>query len=295
MFRIDKIFLTPADTSGREKMRSAIFDRHPGTVSVQLGRSILERPIEAFYVGSGRRYIVVVAAHHALESITSNIAYLLVDYLLSKSSSGSINRVDCKTLLSKYCFVVLPCVNPDGIELRYHGADSVLYDRQMRMSGGDFSAWQANARGVDLNHNYDCGFARYKQVEIELGISAGPALFGGEYPESEPESRAVASLVRVLDPRAVVSLHTQGEEIYAFPDSPKIVRVARKLADLTGYRLARPEGTAAYTGLCDYTAMLGIPSFTFELGAGKNPLPEQMIPSIFERVGATVSLLPTFL
>ena len=29
----------------------------------------------------------------------------------------------------------------------------------------DFSHWQANARGVDLNHNYDSGFYEYKKIE----------------------------------------------------------------------------------------------------------------------------------
>ena len=43
------------------------------------------------------------------------------------------------------------------------------------MNGGseDFTRWQANVRGVDLNHNYDAGFDAYKQLEPSLGITGG--------------------------------------------------------------------------------------------------------------------------
>jgi g-D-glutamyl-meso-diaminopimelate peptidase len=163
------------------------------------------------------------------------------------------------------------------------------------MSGGDFSTWQANARGVDLNHNYDAGFEEYKRIEKEMGIVPGPSLFSGESPESEPEVRGVANLVRTLVPYAVVSLHTQGEEIYAYPRTKRQDRVAERLAELTGYKVAVADGTAGYGGLCDYTGALGIPSFTLELGRGTNPLSETELIKIFPRVADAIAILPTLL
>ena len=163
------------------------------------------------------------------------------------------------------------------------------------MSGGDFSMWQANARGVDLNHNYDSGFLEYKRLEREEGIGAGPSLYSGEYPESEPETRGTANLIRTLSPAAVISLHTQGEEIYYQPKDRKMARRAERLAGLCGYSVGTPAGTAAYGGLCDYTGSLGIPSFTLELGKGVNPLSESDVPAIFARVGEALALLPTLL
>ena len=295
-FKIDKVLLSRADGDGREKMREYILGKHPSVRGSIVARSILSRPIEAYFVGSGRRYILITAAHHALESITVNFAFTFIDFLLTKSENDSINGVDCKFLLSKYCFLVIPCVNPDGIELRFNGAsDTPLRERQLRMSGGDFSSWQANARGVDLNHNYDAGFREYKSIECESGISPGAALYSGESPESEPETRGVANLVRTIMPSAVVSLHTQGEEIYAYPNTQRVKRCAARLASMTGYKLSLPSGTAAYGGLCDYTATLGIPSFTLELGKGVNPLDEAILPSIFFKVAEAVGILPTLL
>ena len=99
----------------------------------------------------------------------------------------------------------------------------------------------------------------------------------------------------VTSPSAVIALHSQGEEIYAFPPSQKAVRVGKRLSDMTGYSLSVPEDTAAYGGLCDYTGSLGIPSFTLELGKGKNPLPESEVRGIFPRIRNAIALLPTIL
>ena len=293
---IDEAFLLPADTDSRELMRQRITDKYQGARTVNIGKSIEGREIEAYFLGRGKRCVCLFATHHALESITTNIAYLLIDYIMTMEKLGKINGIDCKLLLSKYSFIVVPCVNPDGVELHMHGAsDSPLFERQMRMSNGDFTTWQANARGVDLNHNYDHRFSEYKSVEAKEGIVPGSSLYSGEYPESEPETHAVANLVRITNPLACVSLHTQGEQIFAPLNNKKSLRTAQRLADLCAYTLSVPSGTASYGGLSDYAASIGIPSFTLELGKGKNPLPLTDAPAIFKRVRDAIITLPTFI
>ena len=298
MLRVDRneVFMRKADAAGRAEMRSYV-ESMRGFLDVGvIGRSILSREIEAFSVGSGEGIVLLVAAHHAMESITSNLAYLLMHTLLGGMTVGSVNGVDCKFLLSKYRYMIVPCVNPDGVEMRCHGVDnSPLKERQLRMSGGDFSTWQANARGVDLNHNYDHRFREYKALEGERGISCGRSLYSGEYPESEPETRSVVNLVRSAAPIAVVSLHSQGEEIYAYPENQRVVRAAKCLSALSAYSFSAPADTAAYGGLCDYTATLGIPSFTYEVGKGENPLSETLVFDIFDRIAAGIIILPTLL
>ena len=295
-YKIDDEFLCVADESGRERMKSKLEEKHGIIRQSIIARSILSRPIEAYFIGEGKRYVTVFATHHALESISTNVAFLLIDYIMQKSKEGRINDVDCKLLLSKYCFCIAPCVNPDGVELRVSGAsDSLLRDRQMKLSGGDFSTWQANARGVDLNHNYDHRFSEYKRIEAEKGIAPGASLYSGEYPESEPETRGVANFVRTLMPSAVVCLHTQGEEIYYQPKDRRTKRLAQRIAEACGYSVDEPEGTAAYGGLADYCGSLGIPSFTLEIGKGTNPLPEADVPRIFSQIRDAITLLPILL
>ena len=171
-----------------------------------------------------------------------------------------------------------------------------LRERQIRMNGGeDFSDWQANARGVDLNHNYAFRFFEYKKIEADENILPGKTRFSGEYPESEPEVRALANLVRVIHPRLILSFHSQGEEVFFRPrDKRKVLRIAQSAAELLGYSLSRPEGLADYGGLSDYAGeILGIPSLTVEVGKGKNPLPESQLSAISERLYKLHVLLPT--
>ncbi len=296
MLSKDSPFLLPADEFGRGLMKEYILRECPRAECFEIGHSVLGRSIECFKIGNGRGRVALFGAHHALESITSNVLYAFVYIMLTgKGRETIVGDCDRGLFLSMYSYFVAPCVNPDGVELRYHGeGDTLLSSRQRRMSGGDYSAWQANARGVDLNHNYDFGFAEYKRLENERGILPGATLYSGEYPESEPESRAVAAAVRALAPKAVLTLHSQGEEIFFSPASAH--RTAKRLSELTGYQLSAPSGTAAYGGLTDYTGgALGVPSFTLEVGVGKNPLPESSVPHVLRRVGHALFRLPSLL
>lgn len=287
-------FLLPATDSGRATMHEYILGAAPATEFFTVGRSIAGRELVCYKIGHGGGRVAFFGAHHALESITANLLYAFVYILSAPNCRRFFTSIDRDLLLSLYTFYVLPCVNPDGVELRYRGFSTSPIAPRFAHLSPDFPMWQANERGVDLNHNYDYGFAEYKRIEAERGITAGPTLYSGEYPESEPESRAVANLVRVLAPRAVVSLHTQGEEVFYSPGSAH--RPASRLAALTGYTLSHPMGTAAYGGLCDYTGgVLGIPSFTLELGRGTNPLPEHSLSFIFDRVAPALYRLPTLI
>lgn len=265
-----------------------------------IGKSILAKDIEYFRVGCGKRHIIAVGAHHAMEYITASALYDFIGFLNEKSTRGeTFCGVSIPFLLKRFSFWVIPCLNPDGVEMHLSGIEKTpLYERQLRMNSGscDFSAWQANARGVDLNHNYNLGFFEYKRLEKVEGITPGCTRYSGEYPESEPETRSLANFIRALAPTAVVSFHTQGEEIYSKPETEYAGRIAERLSRSVGYKSAKPSGLAAYGGLCDYTgAALGIPSFTVELGQGKNPLPDTAYTSICERVRKMLVLLPTYL
>ena len=275
-------------------------DTYPFVTLSYIGTSILDRAIPILHIGSGSRRVLYVGAHHGMEWITSLLLTQFLEELCQaiKAQKRVCGIYPCD-LLEGYTISIIPMLNPDGVEYQIHGVaeDNPLRERLLEMNGGneDFSFWQANARGVDLNHNYDAGFTEYKSIEARDGISAGRSLYSGESPESEPETRGVANVVRTLMPYALVSLHTQGEEIYAFPRTRKTLRCAERLAQLTGYRVSTPDGTAGYGGLSDYSATLGIPSFTIELGKGVNPLSEDCLPDFFTRVADAVALLPTLL
>jgi g-D-glutamyl-meso-diaminopimelate peptidase len=135
---------------------------------------------------------------------------------------------------------------------------------------------------VDLNHNYEAGFAAYKPIERALGITGpAPTRFSGAYPFSEPETEALRGAICVLEPQGVVTLHTQGREIYA---SPAARHAGMLLGRRIGYRVAEPEGAAAYGGLTDWLGACGVPALTVECGLGVNPLPISILPQVWQEV-----------
>ncbi len=266
-----------------------------------LGHSILSREIPVLRLGTGERSLLYVGAHHGSEWMTSVLLLHFVNdlcscYTAKKTSEG----LELSYLLSNRSLYIVPMLNPDGVELSINGAEeSLLRERQMRQNGGspDFTHWQANARGVDLNHNYNAGFFAYKKWERENEISAGATRYSGECPESEPESAALAALVRSLSPLLILTLHTQGEEIYyGKREGSASHRLAGQLSRLSGYRVAHAEGAAAYGGLTDWASdELNIPACTLECGYGENPLPLSQYPEIYAKLRRALFVAPTLL
>ncbi len=287
-----------------ERVRS-LADSYPFLTLPYLATSILDRAIPILHLGNGERRVLYIGAHHGMEWITSLILVKFVEELCEaiKTKKRTWGIYPCD-LLDGYTLSVLPMLNPDGVEYQIHGVgeDNPLRERLLEMNGGslDFSSWQANARGVDLNHNYDAGFAEYKKLEAESGIKKGaPTRYSGECAESEPEVAALCNLIRFSAPwKGIMTLHTQGEEIFApsCEEGKGSTVTARRVSHFTGCRLGRAEGFAAYGGLTVWCAeKMSIPAFTMECGRGKNPLPLSSASSIYATVRASLFLFPTIL
>ena len=284
----DRIPLHPDLLAGKVKHLMAAY---PPLSCHTLGESLLGRRIPLLCLGAGEGRLLYVGAHHGAEWLTATLLLRFIEELARAYLSGARPYgLDLDLLLSVRTLCFVPMLNPDGVAIALGDRDDPLFEcRRRAVPNGDFSRWQANARGVDLNHNYRVGFAEYKRMEAALGITGcAPTRYSGERPESEPESAAMAAYIRRTVPRLVLSLHTQGEEIYwrgggvALPGARAM---AGRMAALSGYRVAEPCGAAAYGGLCDYTtAGLGIPSFTLECGLGENPLPPEKADGIYARL-----------
>ncbi len=247
----------------------------------RIGKSYLGNPLYALTFGCSEKSLIYAACHHGSEYITSLILLRFAEELARAIDLGDRRfSLDIRRIFESRRLILLPCVNPDGFSLSAEGLDpdSPLAERLYRLNHADpdFSHWQANARGVDLNHNYDYRFCEYKVLERQNGITEGPTRFAGEYPESEPETRAVAKLIREEEKHlsALFSFHSQGEVIY-YHNSPLTRAAASFLGRVSGYTPMTADGLAAYGGLTDWLYTLGIPAFTFEVGKGKNPLPEE--------------------
>lgn len=278
-------------------------ERYPFLSISSIGTSILGRSIPVFVLGQGTRNVIYVGTHHGMEWITSVLLLRFVnEFCEYYQRAKTVYKVSLPVLWDRYTLHVIPMLNPDGADYQINGIshENPLYSRVLSMNGGsnDFTHWQANARGVDLNHNYDAGFDEYKQLEAEQGIPCGaPTRYSGQAPESEPEVKGLCNYIRYLENiRLILTLHTQGEEIY-YKSGGKILpgshAAARKVSALSGYRLSEAEGLASYGGLTDWCIQsCNIPALTLECGKGVNPLPLSDFFPIYARLRETLFVAP---
>ena len=249
-----------------------------------IGKSIMGRKIPMIRLGYGSdRSLLYVGAHHGMEWITSIILLRFINEFCEIYKGGrTVYGLDLAYLYNTRSIYIVPMLNPDGVDYQINGLspDNPIRERLIAMNGGssDFSSWQANGRGVDLNHNYNYGFMEYKAIEQATGIINGaPTRYSGECPESEPEVSALCNIIRTCDIKMILTLHSQGEEIYYTSGgkvAPRSESIVKLLAKMSGYTPSSPEGMASFGGLTDwYIHEFNQPSFTIECGKGKNPLP----------------------
>lgn len=285
--------ITPqtADSGAVRGLITALRGRYGFLEAMPIGQSVLGKDITGMMLGTGRERILYAAGFHAQEWITSLILLRLVeDLCIALERGGSIVEIHISDALAGRSLVFVPLVNPDGVDIAVHGSGSAgKYARMVRELGGNQPGkWQSNARGVDINHNFNAGWETLREMEKENGIDApSPRQWCGPEPESEPETKALVALCCRANFRHVIALHSQGEEIYwRYGDrTPSNARVmAEVMAASSGYTIADPEGLASHGGFKDwFIEQTGNPGFTIELGKGKNPLPVSEFEAIYAK------------
>lgn len=193
-----------------------------------IGYSLCGREIFAFHKGSdyGRQFIAVYAIH-GRERITASLAL-------------------CHLKRRVYCGGwIIPLANPDG------AAISETRDK----------LWKANARGVDLNCNFDAKWG----TGVKNTKKAGSENCIGAYPCSESETAALVRFTQRIKPFTTLSFHTKGGEIYWEFEGLGDEVGARVIASTTGYEVKKITGSAGgYKDWC--ISALGIPAYTVECG-----------------------------
>jgi g-D-glutamyl-meso-diaminopimelate peptidase len=257
--------------------------RYPFAVYGVAGQSALGRSLYYIRLGSGPNQVFYTAAIHALEWITSPVLMKFAEDLLSAvATGGSIDGYDAGYIWNTSSIYIVPMVNPDGIELVLNGLQpgNPNHDELIRWNNGstDFSTdWEANNNGVDLNHNFNAAWEESRQAATDMGITGpGPTRYPGAYPESEPESRALADFTRSHDFRLVLAYHSQGEVIYwnfMGLEPPEARTIGEALAADSGYTLEQATGITSYGGFKDWFIQdYRRPGYTVEVGRGRNPL-----------------------
>ena len=268
-----------------------LFKRYPFLKSSSIGKSCVGREIPLIKIGNGKDRVLYAAAFHGSERITCNLLLKFIEELCEALVQNSdFCGINVRSAMENRELLILPLINPDGCEISLHGEMGCGYLKEhiRSLCGGSYTKWNANARGVDINHNFNAGWRELKKKEVELGI-LGPAStrFGGFSPESEPETIALCSLCRSTEIRHAVAFHSQGEVIYwSFGD--KMPKRSKKMAQImaasSGYALDVPSPIATGGGFKDwFIKEFERPAFTVEIGLGENPLPISDLDEIYKR------------
>ncbi len=249
-----------------------------------IGKTVLGRMIRAYTIGQGGG-VVLCGAFHGMERITAMMLYMFLEEVCEKYECDT----KFKKLLQGSGITIVPMMNPDGAEISIHGIKTAKMRAEfvsecLVWAGLPHTKWQANSNGVDLNHNFDAGFKAVKENERKMGIyNPYPTRFGGDYPESERETKALCELCRQNKYKIAAALHTQGEEIYYDygEHTPKeSFSIAQRLSELSGYTVSKPTGIAVGGGFKDwFIEEFHRPAFTFEIGKGVNPLSPDVLGS----------------
>ena len=275
----------------RNKIIERLCEKYKFVRKSIIGKSCWGRDIKALKIGNAPQYCLIAAAFHGSERITSNVLLMFIEHLCEAiHTDGCIAGLKARRALVGRGVIFVPCVNPDGCDISLLG-EKVLGNKAVyvaKLCNNDFSHWNANARGVDINHNFDADWQSLKEREQRAGIYCpGPTRFGGYRYESEPETVALTQLCRKTEIRHVVALHSQGEVIYwnyGQKPIPRSRKMAEIMATSSGYALDVPIGIASGGGFKDwFISEFSRPGFTVEMGLGTNPLPIEDARSIYNK------------
>lgn len=246
-----------------------------------IGESLDNRNLYEVILGNpeAKKHMVVVANLHAREYMTVQLAMRQIEYYLSNYHKKIAGK-KVSAVLNKVAIHVVPSANPDGTAISQFGFGAIRNQRlrtNLRKMPGSSSRWKANARGVDLNRNWNVAFRR--------GGKRGGAGFHGNQAASEPEIRALVKMINRIEKNGkitgVVSYHSTGSILYGRcaggvkakvrKDTGRMTGVARRE---TGFSLMPAESLRSAAG-CSREYFLykrNIPCITIEVGKGACPL-----------------------
>jgi hypothetical protein len=208
----------------------------------EIGQSVSGRPLLATRLGTGERRIAMLGGiHGGWERNTERLVLAALDHFRMNSSEIPAN-------VSIY---FIPSLNPDGL-----AAGS---DRE--------SAW--NARGVDLNRNFDTqnwSADSTGRVGGRYGPTGRRPGAGGSAPFSEPESVALRDFVLASGLTAALSYHSGIVSVTARDGGGIGTPLARRVAAITGYPYVETWTEYELTGqLMDWLDSVGVRGIEIDL------------------------------
>ena len=178
-----------------------------------IGKSEYGRDIYAVALGNGKATSFINGSHHAREWLTTNLnMHMIEEYAKAYTKNSNIQGYNARNILNLTTIWFVPMVNPDGVTLQQEGLKAFpksIHASLIEMNKGstNFKRWKANAKGIDLNRQYDAGWATIKDSP------AGPSyqIYKGTAPATASEVKAVLRLVSEINAEMAVAYHSSGK------------------------------------------------------------------------------------
>lgn len=187
---------------------TALKNHYPDLIKLYtVGYSEGGREILMYTLGNGNKKALITGAIHAREHITTK--YLLKvteDYCNAfYSATGYYGSYNIYNLLNEYTLYIIPCANPDGLEIILSNDTP---EKNVRVS--KLSEYKANKNGVDLNRNFPIAWDY-----INNGVTA-PAdyYFKGYESGSAKETQTLMKVCYENDFSFMISVHIKGNCIF---------------------------------------------------------------------------------
>ena len=246
--------------------------------------------------GSGRS-IIVIGALHAREYMTAQLCMAQIEDYLKNHNNKNASEATAG-VLNKIAIHYIPMANPDGVTISQFGMSGIRNStlrkalRKMKVVGGT-KYWKSNARGVDLNKNFNYNYiAKY-------GGKRGSDGYTGESVNSEPETRAITAFLEKMKNsgtlKGLINYHATGSILFGEAKGSvkhvvtKMYNLAKKItgyADSSSYEENINEHSKKKNigNLREYAMYKKeIPSITLEIGKKACPLSANEFPSIWQK------------
>lgn len=267
--------------------------KYEGKIQVNIiGKSADKRNLYEVVLGDpeAKKHLLVIANLHAREYMTTQLCMKQIEYYM-KNYENKINGSRVSRVLDKVAIHLVPSCNPDGTAISQFGFGAIRNSSlrsALRRMGGSSRRWKANARGVDLNRNWNIAYRR--------SGSPGGSGYHGKKAESEPETKALVKWVRKVQKQGkivgVISYHSTGSVIYGrcAGSASRYVknqtyRMQKLARSMTGYSLM-PTESISQANSCSREYFLyrkHIPCITLEVGHGSCPLGSGEFSSIWRK------------
>ncbi len=316
---VENPVVQPVEKYSYEQMKTDLeaLQKRYGTAHMKvntIGTSADGRNIYEIVVGnqSAGRHVLIQGAMHAREYMNPLLIMKQVEDALAFYDTGSYNGRKLSDLLNQVAVHFVPMTNPDGVALSQFGLEAIgsadLKERIQSCYASDLAAgrttldfdtyltrWKANARGVDLNYNFD---ARWSSLSDGWMLPSYTA-YKGIGPVSEPETQALVNLMNNgLTWKGAISYHSMGNVIYWDIEGNKEKAKSQHLAQLVsaatgGYQMLYSGGGG---GFKDWLQLKdnAVPNVTVETGKAECPMPLSEFENVWKENRSGWALLADF-